>query len=652
MLFLCGAAVSASAQARYRVIEEPRWLKLNVTRVSGGLYLEGERETTRFAGGSEASQDRLFVGPLVGLDLLGSIYHPNLCRLAMNSEGAFGWEHEVVDSTTSSTRDKFQYLGNFNANAFLFANQPYHGNIFGNYSHTYRDYDFFNRVTVDTWRYGAGFSYLNDPFTFNATYTHRDEDVSDLAAPSTSHEDTVGFETQHSREHGGTSLSYSFDRYSRTDFGASSVGDDQVISLGDSERFGDRRQFNFNNSLSYSLRETDAEDSRQFSARSDLNAQHLHHLSSDYDFNFDRYEVDGFTSDNFFGGAALHHQLYESLGSTLSLHAANYETDGEFSSGFTRRFGGGLAEDYTKRLGQDHRLRLSGSVILDHVETEGISRVENEPHNFSNPGGAPPGSVFLDQPNVIALTIVVTDQNDNLPAYVLGVDYGVLQNGTRTLIQRLAGSRIPVDATFLVDYRTVPTAPGSYETFTQYYEARVDLWNYLWGIYFRYTRSANNAPPELLVQDLSIYTLGTDLTWRWFRTGVEGQIYDSTESEYQSLSLYQSATFSLDAVSSLSANFSENWIDYLDADRSEQNFRFTSRYQRSFTSRLGFDLEGGVAIRRGAGVDQTLATARPSVQYRIGQTTINAGYNFEHEIFLENEERTKHFLFVKIARRF
>jgi hypothetical protein len=174
----------------------------------------------------------------------------------------------------------------------------------------------------------------------------------------------------------------------------------------------------------------------------------------------------------------------------------------------------------------------------------------------------------------------------------------------------------------------------------------------LWGIYFRYTRSANNAPPELLVQDLSIYTLGTDLTWRWFRTGVEGQIYDSTESEYQSLSLYQSATFSLDAVSSLSANFSENWIDYLDADRSEQNFRFTSRYQRSFTSRLGFDLEGGVAIRRGAGVDQTLATARPSVQYRIGQTTINAGYNFEHEIFLENEERTKHFLFVKIARRF
>jgi hypothetical protein len=297
-------------------------------------------------------------------------------------------------------------------------------------------------------------------------------------------------------------------------------------------------------------------------------------------------------------------------------------------------------------------LRLSASVNLDHVETEGINRVENEPHNFSQPGGAPPGSVFLDQPNVITSSIEVTDQNDSQPPYVLGVDYDVLRNGTRTLIQRVIGSRIPVDATFLVDYRTIPTAAGSYENLTEYYEARLDLWNYLWGFYFRYTRSANNAPPELLVQDLTIYTAGTDFTWRWFRAGAEGQIYDSSESEYHSLSFYQSVAFTLDAASTVSASLNENWVDYIDADRTEQNFRFTTQYQRTFTSRLGFNIEGGVALRRGEGVDQTLATARPSFQYRIGQTTINAGYDFEHEMFLNSEERTKHLLFVKIHRRF
>jgi hypothetical protein len=125
----------------------------------------------------------------------------------------------------------------------------------------------------------------------------------------------------------------------------------------------------------------------------------------------------------------------------------------------------------------------------------------------------------------------------------------------------------------VMDYRTIPTAEGEYETFTEYYEARVDLWNYLWGLYFRYTKSSNNAPPELLVQDLTIYTVGTDFTWRWFRAGAEGQIYDSTESEYRSLSFYQSVYFSLDASSSISASFNESWVDYIDADRTEENFR-------------------------------------------------------------------------------
>jgi len=652
-LLLCGAGLgSASAQARYRVIEDPQWLKLRLTGLSGGLYMEGELQNSRFAGGSSSTYSRMFIGPLLGFDLRGSVYHPNLCRLAITSDGALGWEHEVVDSTTTTTHDKFQYLGNFNANALFFANQPYHGNLFGNYSHTYRDYDFFNRVTVDTWRYGAGLSYLLEPLSLNVNYAHRDEDVTGLDSPSTSHEDNIGFEARHTREIGTTAFAYSFDRYSRTDFGASSVGDDQVFSLGDDERFGDRRQFNLNNSVSYSLRKAEAEDSQQFSARSNLGAEHRHNLSSQYDFNFDRYEVDDFTSDNMFGGAALHHQLYESLGSTVSLQGANYETSGNGSSGYTRRFGGGLAEDYAKRLGADHRLRLSASVSLDHVETEGISRVENEPHNFSVPNGAPPGSVFLDQPNVLASTIVVTDQNDNLPAYVLGLDYSVLQNGTRTLIQRLTGSRMPAGAVFLVDYRTIPTPGGSYETLTEYYEARLDLWNYLWGVYLRYTKSSNNAPPELLVQDLAIYTVGTDFSWRWFRAGAEGQIYDSTESEYHSISFFQSVSFTLDASSSLSANLNESWVDYIDADRTEENYRFTTRYQRTLTSRLGFDIEGGVADRRGEGVDQTLATARTSFQYRIGQTLVSAGYNFEHEVFLESEERTKHLLFVRINRRF
>lgn len=651
-LLACLCPATARAQRRAPPIEEPQWLKVRLTEASAGLYSEGSFEETSFRGGSTVSHDRFFVGPSLGLNLDGSIYHPNLCRLLVLSEGAFGWETETIRSATGSVeRDKLQYLGRFMGSANFLQHRPLNGSLFGNYDHTFRDYDFFSRVTVDSWRYGGRVNYREGPLYLTALYTHRDEDVSGQVAPSSTREDTVGFDGRLDRARGQTALTYTFLQYDRSDIGRTGSGTDHTITVSESDRFGSREQFRLNANASYTRRDTDFESSDQYSAGASLNADHRRNLSSFCSVNYDRFDLGDFASDNVVAQGQLRHQLYESLTSTLLAQGSSFEAGDRFSDGYVRRYGAGFSEAYTKRLGARHRLRINNSLLVERVESQGISRVENEPHTFGT-GGAPPDSFFLNLPNVNEATIEVTDQNDTPPPYVRGLDYDVIRLGTRTLIQRLPGSRIPSGATVLVDYEAEPTPAGDYTALTEQFSIRFDLWDNLWGIYGRLTLYANTAPEELHVQDLVSYAAGTDVNWRWARAGAEVEIYDSSEASYRSARLFQSFTFKLDPVSTLGVDFTETWTDYIDANRQEQNYRAITRYRRMVGRGLTVDADAGVALRRGRGVDQTLATFRPNVQYRVGRMTLAAGYNFEYELFLEREERIKHLLFLRLRRTF
>jgi hypothetical protein len=654
LLAAVGASGQAQAQQRFRRVEEPRWLKLRLTEVSTGVYAESTMEQTTFKkAGTSFGHDRLFVGPSLGLGVEGSVYHPYLFRYLIHTEGAFGLGQQTLASATTFERNEFQYLGRFLGSADILANKPYHANLFATYDHTFRDYDFFSRATVDSWRYGTRLGYHDGPWTFGAGYARRDEDVASLSVASRSQEDTASFEAQHERPRGGTSFNSTLNFYSRADFDRMTAGRDYNFSLADNERFGQRERFRLNSNASLSHRETPEETSDQLTVGANLAAEHRHNLSSFYDLTYDRYATENFSSANTLGRAELRHQLYESLTSTLTLQAADYEASDRAGSGFTRRFGLGFGENYTKRLGANHRLRISNSLFGEHVDRQSISTVENERHNFTDRlGGAPPDSFFLNLPNVNEATIVVTDDSDRQPAYLRGLDYDVTRNGVSTLIRRLSGSRIPAGATVLVDYEAEPSASGSYEALSETFQVRFDLWNNLWGLYGRVNLFVNNAPRELLAQNLRSYTFGTDLTWRWLNAGAEYEIYDSDQSRYRAARLFQSFSFSPDPVSSLSLSFSQSWTDYTDAHRQEQDFRFITRYRRAVSGSLALDLEGGVAIRQGPGVDRTLATVRPGLEYSVGKTSLKVGYEFEHEIFLDTEERTKHMFFIRARRVF
>jgi len=666
----CASGRNAAAQPLNSRPEEPQWLTIRVSEVSAGLYAEGHHEETTFKNSdTTVSYDRLFVGPLVGVVLDGSVYHPNLLQFHLNSEGAFGWAEQ--SGSSPSRGSQYEYLGRFSGTADILDSKPLHGSVFGDYDHSFRDYDFFSRLTVDSWRYGARAVYTQDPWTLTTSYTHRDEtsygrsynytnvvenvstNVVRFNGITELHDDTVAADVRHERLHGSSSLNYTFNQYSRDDAGLFGNGQDHVFAAGDNENFGDHGQHRLYNSASYTHRENDFEPSDEVTARSSLNLEHRPDLSSLYDLNYDRFESGNFQSDNYYAQGQLRHQLYDSLVSTLIVEGADNEARDGGGDGFTRRFGGGFAESYTKRLSSIARLRLSNTLLVNHVESRGISSVENETHSFTTgTGGAPPGNFFLNQANVKSASIHIFNVA-RTREYTRGIDYLVFVEGALTRIQRQVNAGVPtMDDTVTVDYQAEPTPEGNYETLSEAFSVRVDFWNNLWGIYSRLNLFANNADDALRVQDLFSVAVGTDLTWHWLRAGAEFEYYDSTFSAYRSTHLFQGASFSLDGASSISADVNETWTKYLNSGREEQYYSFITRYRNQLTPSLAFNIEGGVSRREGEGVEQTLATVRPAVDYTVGRTTLRAEYNYEYELYLSSEERSRHMFLVRLRRVF
>ena len=638
--------------------EEPEWLKFRFTEVSAGVFAEGDYQSSRMVNTGVSSQySRVFVGPTLGLNFAGSVYHPNLFEYQVNSQNAFGWGNETSASSSTTTDRQIEYLGFFQGNANLFSGsnpRPFASTLFASYDHTYRTYDFFNQVQENVWRYGLTTGYSAGPVPAQAGYWHRDQ-VSYGSSSMHSIEDVVSFNLRNTRSTGASGLDYGYNRYTRTQGDQVGFGTDQILAANDSENFGGRQQFHLNSNASYSQRDDSASPSDEWIAASNFNAEHSDSLTSLCNLSYDHFSSGTFASQNIAGNGALRHQLYDSLTSALLTQGSYYEfTDGPSSSRIGR-YGGGFSAGYKKSLSESHSLTLDNALIVEHsnVDNTGtFTTVMDERHSFDGTGGAPPGSFFLNQPRVIESTIVITDLAHTQPPFQQGMDYQVLRTGFLTMIQRIPGGRIRPDESVLASYRALASPSGSYATLTEAFRVRLSLWNDMVGLYTRVSLSLNNAPEELLIQDLRNYAFGADFKWHNFRTGVEYEIYDSNLSSYNALRLFQSYAWQLDEYSNLSVDFNESWTTFQQADRQEQWYMFITRYHRALTWRLGFDLEGGVSLRRGPGVDQTLGTCRPGIEYAVGKTSIKAGYDYEYNLFLNTQEQSRHMFFLRAKRVF
>src|SRR5262245_31552952 len=82
LITLASAVHRASAQwLRQPAPQEPQWFSGHISQVEAGVYTTGTYDSSTFKNSnSSINHTYLFAGPLMGLNLDGSIYHPSLFR--------------------------------------------------------------------------------------------------------------------------------------------------------------------------------------------------------------------------------------------------------------------------------------------------------------------------------------------------------------------------------------------------------------------------------------------------------------------------------------------------------------------------------------------------------------------------------------------
>ena len=657
MVALCLFAGGTAAWAQRYIYEnqdqDPRWATLYIDRVSVGIFAEAFSQKSTASGSDSYQQTRTFLGPLVGMDLSGSIYHPNLMTYRLTLDGSLGLAQDNYSfgSTSSSTKEN-RFIGIFSGEMQVFDSKPFHGRLYSSYTHTYQDYDFFNRIYVDTWRYGGGVYYSTGPWNFAANAYRVTDDATGNLYPRTSDTRMLSFDVSHRRTAGTTALSASVSDFTRNDSGLVSSGQDYLLALSDVEDFGARKQYHSLVNLGYNHLETMSTPADLYTIGGSLRVDHTEHLLSQHQVNYSHNSFGSSLNDTLNGSSSLQHQLFDSLTSSLTVQGYRYSNITGPNSQDSWQLGIGPGVNYVKRLSDSSSLSAYESIGFFHTEVEssgGILQVTGEPHTFGI--GAGPDFFSLRQPNVVESSINITGTPNNSGTnYIRGIDYEVVPNGQLTLIQRLPGSTMPNSVYAHYEYYASPS--GSYDTLNNACGIRLDFFNNLWSIYARLNINQNSGDANMIVQDLNDFIVGSEVNWRFLRAGAEYERYDSSLSPYNTFRLFQNLTFRPKDYSTISLNFSESYVSFESAGRSEQHYRAILRYNRRLTRHLGLTLEVGANQRIGEGVDQTLAVFRPELQYVAGSFSAAAGYDFGYDEYLNGQKNLRNRAFVRLRKEF
>jgi len=643
--------------------EDPDWFKLNgLPDVSLGVEAEASSEKTKLNGGS-STYNFSSVTPLVGVHTTGSIYHPNLLTFDLGGDLGWGWENTSSSSSgTSQSRHEsaelMRYLAEFN---FL-AEKPYNASVFAAQDHTYRDYGSFNTYTVDSTRYGGRMNWTADTLTLNADLGYRDETASGLSDSSQLTETYFNFLGIQQRKSGETSVTLHVNELDNV----LNAGDhwntrNESAGISDSETFGARKQIGASTGLSYSQSEYSSQQLDTLNASENLTVNHGPNLDSYLMMNFNQSELRPLTSSQVQSTAGVRHQLYESLTTTLEGHGTYQEDSSPVGSSTFDQYGLRLSENYIKRLQSWGRLTVGAGAGVDHLDQNssgGAILTAAEPHQLYLPGTSGYRPVYLNHPLVIDNTVVVSTGSDTL---AFPADYTIVTHGELTEIKLVVPASSHLQSLLqtndnlavTVTYQSESLGNSSYDAFNANAQIRLDLFNQF-GIYGRVNQIDNNAPPEVLAQTLTDLVGGVDYNYKWFRTGAEGESYDSNFTRYQALRFFQNFDFALSGASSLGFDFNQTFYRYADTGGQSQ-YQAMSRYNARLPLAITWYLEGGALLQDQTGTELIQGVARTGIGWKRGKLSLRAGYEFNSQSTASGgftEERIKHRFFTYLRRSF
>jgi hypothetical protein len=620
---LLGLAGRAAGQ------DTTQWLALKPPVVFAEMDVESET-ISETLGNTHYTSDRLYLAPTLGLDLGGSIYHPNLLQFDLKGQGGYIEQNlttrgEGENFTTRQT----SYLQNYDANVLLLANKPYAAGFTATRTHTFEDIDIFNQATVDGQSYGGHMGYDAGPVPFTIAAQHTEENETGMQYNNVYKQDDLLLSAQNNRKIGDTTFSYDLGQYNQQASDVSQCEFYQYGTLLDTEKFGPGNHLessvNFNEEDSQSVV---TNTTRNVIIQEALALQHSQNWDSFYNYNYYNAYADPAESETHSGSIGLHNQLFESLSSTWDVHGSLQDASGGGGSSSDSMYGFGNTETYTKELSDWGHLTIGNTVRYDLQQENNSgapSTIFNEPHKLKD--GAP---TFLNQPLVISVD-KVTDPTGT-KVYIKGIDYTYFAAGDLTQLERVPTSlNLTNNSAVLVNYTVQAQPSGSYNTSTEQFQVRLDLFQGLVSVHSEIDTVENHSDQDFILENSTDTLSGADVRWNWLQAGGAYETEHANLISYTALSAYQSASFKPSETATLSLNGNERWAHYPMENMSVDDYTLTTRLSDQLGQRLQISVEGGVWNEQGGPLAQTLLTAGTHLRYTVGKLLFSLTYQFNQQ---------------------
>jgi hypothetical protein len=643
-VFVLGLQTQARAQWTAS-LEEPQWLRLRLAKTDTQLAIEGqwEQQTTS---GEKTEHDYLYIEPTIGLETQGSIYHPNFLNFSFATQLGLSYQ-EVTQDPPGGSQDSTHFLDRYGLNMYLLQQKPFATHFLAEHGITYTDFDFFTRARVESLRYGGNSGYTAGPVPFTVSVLRMNEDVTATQNDTTLDDTTVTLNANNDRSKiGHTDASYRYYDFRQSQENSPKVsGTTQTANLFDSETFGRGEWIRMNSTALYNDTDETEFSTRGVLLTENVALQHEPNLSSTYSYTYQQQDSGPTDTDSHQASALVHHQLYQSLSTSLGVHGSSQHTTSSGSTYDSTIYGVSLDENYSKHLSTWGQLNIGQSLRLDQEQQDSSGQliyIVNEPHTLTD------GVItLLDQPYVVSVSLVTNP--DGVP-YTEGQDYIITPQGARTQISRVVGGRIPNGGAVLVNYSVTPPPSGDFTTFSSGTQIRLEVLDHQLAVYARLNIVENYGGQGLVLQNITEIVTGAEFTKNWIHLGAEYEDYDSNLSPFRSVRVFESFQFTPMDNSTLGFDFTQTMANFADSDR-EQTYTFIARSQVRLTSHLIYGAEGGIFIQRGRQMDQDRSTARTTLDFVRGQLTVSLGYSFQDQDYLGDVWKTHNF-FLHVKRVF
>ena len=599
--------------------------------------------------------DRLYIFPSIGIAWESYLYHPDLLTYQFQFDPGYIWEKSGSPGAMSVT-EQLALNGGFRAD--ILQQKPYATIVSYNSSYQQVNYDFFNSALVNSQDWGVTSGYRDGPVPVNLAVNQAFVDSTSPGQTSDTMQTTVTLDAKNQRAMDNlTQLNYQFGQFNRENtVGGVSYTDDNLYNLATLTDVEHYQKSVLRSSLLFDQISTlNSYQSSDLNALLDYDIEHTPNFHSIYDYAFSWYN-DGFSdSIQNTATASLHHQLFDSLASSLSVQGStlNSSSDGSTLDSYSVQTTG--TADYTKRLGSWGRLTIGEdlSYTATDQEVSGSQNViANESHTVPNTG-----LIMLDQPNILSIQSV-TDSSGIplLPAY-----YTVIRTTNPWQIQIIFGGLNPIHPgqTIQVTYTVQSNPTGTYTTLGNQSKVTLSFFNDMADVYVGYNLTLNQASsPDFVLQNMRQFQTGADFHWGGF--SVSANYLDTISTLYDSTAynLGESYGVPLSPRARVGVNFTQQWDYYTYAMAIPGNENQYSTFYNFMvfcdwrpTMHLSWNTEAGLQRAIGSQISQNFFAARTYLNWNIGKLEVHLGYSFENQKYT-SQTMSSNYAFFRIRRYF